>query len=122
MSSAEKPRPVLLLVEDDDAMMETLAPFLETRFEVRQAMTVRDAKAMLPGADGVLSDWNLPDGLGADVLELARAANIPAAAMTARMEDNVKDIERCAPEFIFRKPGDFQWLRDRLEQMLAGKK
>jgi two-component system, response regulator YesN len=79
-------RPPLLLVEDDRAVREVLALFLEDAFDVRLAATAAEAVSILerePVAVVVL-DYRLPDKSGLDLLAELRAARprLPIVMMT----------------------------------------
>jgi CheY-like chemotaxis protein len=70
---AKVARPRLLLVEDDPDQRAAMTDVLEAvGYDVVAAGGVHDAMAALehPGIDGVLSDWRMADGTGAELRNL----------------------------------------------------
>jgi DNA-binding response OmpR family regulator len=104
--SVERQRPVILLVEDEDAITEPLAEALDREgFQPEVAGTAREALDKARGAppDLVLLDIGLPDGSGLDVCrELRRDAEVPIIMLTARGSeaDRVAGLELGADDYV----------------------
>ncbi len=96
----------ILLVEDDDALAESLQEYLRAEgFELLLASSAAAARACGPGnADLVLLDWMLPDGPGIDLLREWREQRltVPVLLLTARTElvDRVVGLELGANDYI----------------------
>jgi DNA-binding NarL/FixJ family response regulator len=67
----------VLVIEDQATVREALAATFagEPGFEVAQAGSLADARAMLDGVDIATVDLGLPDGDGADIIAELHAAN-----------------------------------------------
>ena len=115
MTSAAPPRPVrVLVVEDDGPTGHALALLLKHhRYEVISAHSVAEAVGRLtsePAPDAVLLDLMLPDGDGLKVLETIRQRRLPSQVTVIT---GVGDLERleCAmrlnPRAVLQKPVDF---------------
>ncbi len=104
--SVERQRPVILLVEDEEAITEPLAEALDREgFDPRVAGTAREALESARSAqpDLVLLDIGLPDGSGLDVCrELRRDAEVPIIMLTARGSeaDRVAGLELGADDYV----------------------
>jgi DNA-binding response OmpR family regulator len=100
-------KPVVLLVEDDSNLCESLMSYLSREgFEVRVAGTLAETQAKLEEAlpDVVVLDWMLPDGQGIDLLkDLSRTRpTLPVVLLTARAElvDKVVGLESGASDYL----------------------
>ena len=104
--SAERQRPVILLVEDEEAITEPLAEALDREgFQPQVAGTAREALEQARGTppDLVLLDIGLPDGSGLDVCrELRRDVEVPIIMLTARGSeaDRVAGLELGADDYV----------------------
>lgn len=111
---SEQVPPRLLLVEDDPDTASLVCEALTDHFGagcVRHAATVRQALAQEPSElDLVLSDMNLPDGSGLDVLDdmLRRRSDLPVVLITGEgiIENALKAIQRGAYDYVV-KAGDY---------------
>ncbi len=96
--------PVVLLVEDEPAIRESLA-FLLLRdgVTVREAGTLALAREVVSGADAVVLDLSLPDGSGLDFLRWIRgSSSVPVLILTSRDEeiDRVLGLELGADDYV----------------------
>ncbi len=111
-----RPRPQLLLVEDDDAIAEPLAEGLVREgYDVVRVRTGRAALAE-PEPDLVLLDLGLPDIDGTEVCrEIRRRSRVPIIMVTARGEevDRVTGLELGADDYLV-KPFGFRELIARM--------
>src|SRR5437660_11034369 len=78
--------PAILLVDDEPAIRESLAFALRRDgFEVSQAATLREARALAGAVDLLILDLVLPDGYGLEVLRSLRArSDVPVIVLTSR--------------------------------------
>src|SRR4051812_19132313 len=102
-----KPRPKLLLIDDDVSGCEAIAATLELRgYDVASAHSGSDALAVLEreDTDAVVSDLNMPGMTGIEFCGLAQARwpELPIVLMTAfgSMETAVTAIRGGAYDFI----------------------
>jgi two-component system, OmpR family, response regulator RegX3 len=104
--SADRQRPVILLVEDEEAITEPLAEALDREgFRPQVAGTAKEAleQARSTPPDLVLLDIGLPDGSGLDVCrELRRQAEVPIIMLTSRGSeaDRVAGLELGADDYV----------------------
>ncbi|MBI1367799.1 MAG: diguanylate cyclase [Planctomycetes bacterium] len=106
--------PHILLVEDDMDTAELVRETLADHFNVDQlvhAPTVAEAMAMdLSAIDLVLSDMNLPDGHGLDLIDqlLARRRDLPIVMVTSEsdLELATRAIQKGAFDYVV-KAGDY---------------
>jgi CheY-like chemotaxis protein len=74
--------PALLIVDDDPAMIATLSVLLRERYPTLiAAHSVAEAQSALERHDNfdlIISDYNLPDGTGADVYYIAEKQPVPS--------------------------------------------
>ncbi|MBI1335961.1 MAG: diguanylate cyclase [Phycisphaera sp.] len=106
--------PRLLIVEDDADTAQLITEALEDHFGpgcVTHADHVRAALALDPhGFDLILSDMNLPDGLGLDVLKgmLQRRPDIPVVFVTGEgiLDNALEAIRQGAYDYVV-KAGDY---------------
>ena len=109
-------RPLVLLVEDDDAIAEPLAEGLEREgFTVEHVRTGSAALAAAP-ADVVLLDLGLPDLEGIEVCRQMRSrSSVPIIVLTARDDelDRVMLLELGADDYVV-KPFGFRELVARI--------
>lgn len=112
----------VLVVDDDDDAADLLAFALPRHgFEVTVARSCAEAAAQLEGQyDALVSDVNLPDGTGFDVLE--RATIRPSVSVIASGSDG-PDVRARAIQVGFRahlvKPLDVDVLASTLRRLLA---
>ena len=90
-ASEERERPVVLVVEDDQGVRESLAMVLEYQdYDVEQAVTGEDGLRLVESQspDLVILDINLPgiDGIETCRLLRTRGIDTPVLMLTARQE------------------------------------
>ena len=95
----------ILLVEDDQAIVETLSEFLESEgFSITSKSSEKPAIAAIDAApfDLVLLDVSLARGSGFPVCEAAKAKGIPVIFLTASGDENsvVKGLDMGADDYI----------------------
>lgn len=125
MSSSIPAGKVFLLIEDMKnlrvKMMEDLKSFLtDVTFLEAENLGEAYAHCEKENIDMIISDWNLPDGIGYDLLvkikESDKFSNTPFLMCTTM--DNVEDIMNAiaagADEYIV-KPWDIDELKDKVE-------
>ena len=98
--------PVVLVVDDEPAIRETLAFALRRDgFGIAEAATLRDAEQRGAGADLIILDLVLPDGSGLDFLRALRArSDVPVIVLTSRDEetDRVVGLEMGADDYVLK--------------------
>src|SRR5688572_1373560 len=85
----------VLIVEDDREIRGLLLSVLAVEgFEVRTAVTVREARALLQhdSPDLVILDLGLPDGDGADLLQRTRGMASPPVVVVSARHDEAQKI------------------------------
>ncbi len=124
MTAAELAHPRLLLVEDTDALAQSLARGLgEEGFAVSLAATAAASRDVLAGVplDGVILDLGLPDQDGLALLAELRAAGhaIPVLVLTARdaVGARVQALDTGADDYLL-KPFAFEELLARIRALL----
>ncbi len=101
-------QPWILLVEDEDAIADTLAFALRAEgFETRHARLLADARAILASQLPALLvlDVGLPDGSGFDLCrEVRQRCDVPIVMLTARAEeiDRVVGLELGADDYVLK--------------------
>ena len=95
----------ILLVEDDQAIVETLSEFLESEgFSITSKSSEKPAIAAIDAApfDLVLLDASLARGSGFPVCKAAKAKGIPVIFLTASGDENsvVKGLDMGADDYI----------------------
>jgi DNA-binding response OmpR family regulator len=117
-------RPVVLLVDDDDAIRRTLGTGLELEgFEVVPASGGRAALAAAESVRPavVLLDLGMPDLDGLEVLRRLRAAgdDVPVCVLSARdqVDDRVEGLRAGADDYVV-KPFSLDEVVARLEALL----
>ncbi|HET7773448.1 MAG TPA: sigma-54 dependent transcriptional regulator [Burkholderiaceae bacterium] len=115
-SSMDRDTPGKVLVVDDEADLRELLSLslLRMGLDCETAGSVAEARGWLgkPGFALVLTDMNLPDGTGVDVVELASAAGLPVAVITAfgSAETAVAALKAGAFDYV-EKPIEFATLK-----------
>jgi two-component system, NtrC family, response regulator PilR len=115
-SSTDRESPGKVLVVDDEADLRELLSLslLRMGLDCETAGSVSEARAWLgkPGFALVLTDMNLPDGTGVDVVALAAAAGLPVAVITAygSAETAVAALKAGAFDYV-EKPIEFATLK-----------
>lgn len=113
----------ILIIEDDSDLREGLVFALELEgYEMAQARTLRDARALLEETswDLLLLDCNLPDGSGFDlVAELHGVCATPVFMLTARNTemDEVRSLELGVADYMS-KPFSLAVLKARIRRIL----
>jgi len=112
----------ILVVEDNDAFRETVRDLLrDAGYKVRGAHNVRKATKRLSkhAFDLVLTDFDLSDATGLDVLEVASTRNpaIKLIVMSASAEFSDQAIQSGAARFL-EKPFGAQTLLDTIAELL----
>ena len=100
-------QPLIILVEDETSIAETLIYALETEnFTVKHATTGKGGLEMFrahPGASVVILDLGLPDVSGFDVCrQIRQLSNVPVLILTARDSeiDEVLGLELGADDYV----------------------
>ena len=122
----KKPKPALLIVDDEPNFSESLQMALEDSFSISLVQTVQGArdyfKENLPEA--VLVDLKLPDGEGTELLQDLKDLNpMPVAIIMtayATVENAVKAVKEGAVDY-FTKPLDIEKLKRELNLYLENK-
>lgn len=124
MPASDRDRPLVLVVEDDRGVRESLAMVLEYQdYDVVQAVTGEDGLrvAESDGADLVILDINLPgiDGIETCRLLRKRGVDTPVLMLTARHEvaDRVQGLDAGADDYL-PKPFALDELLARVRSML----
>jgi DNA-binding response OmpR family regulator len=98
--------PVVLVVDDEPAIRESLAFALRRDgFGIAEAATLREAEQRGAGADLIILDLVLPDGSGLDFLRALRArSDVPVIVLTSRDEetDRVVGLEMGADDYVLK--------------------
>lgn len=103
-------RCVVLLVDDEPAILSMLTHQLGDEFDVLTACSVEQARGIInrQAVDIVLTDLQLEDGSGINLLEWVRQASPRSARVllsgTARMEDAADAINRALVHRLLLKP------------------
>lgn len=116
-------QPLILIVDDDKGLQETLADFLEIEgYRTASALNVAAARDCLRAdpADMVLLDLNMPGGDGLSYAsELRAASDIPIIMMSGKgaMIDRVVGLEVGADDYL-PKPFELRELLARVRALL----
>ena len=123
-ASADRDRPLVLVVEDDQGVRESLAMVLEYQdYDVLQAVTGEEGLRLAEseGPDLVVLDINLPgiDGIETCRLLRTRGMETPVLMLTARHEvaDRVQGLDAGADDYL-PKPFALDELLARVRSML----
>jgi len=112
----------LLIVDDDPGIVAGLRALLADEWEVKTAMTTREARAVFAdfSPDVVLLDMNLPDGNGVDVLHdfkmYSEAVSVIMMSGVGTVDSVVESMKLGAETFL-QKPFDYSTLSLTLEQV-----
>src|SRR5829696_6961395 len=99
----------ILVVEDHDDTRRVLALLLRHYgYAVVEAATVAEGMAKLDGQAVALLDFNLPDGLGTEILDRIRAEGRPirVAMVSATQPSELERTLGLGADAAFRKPLD----------------
>jgi DNA-binding NtrC family response regulator len=112
----------LLIVDDDPNVLAGLQALLSDEWEVKTAMTAREARSVFAdfSPDVVLLDMNLPDGNGVDVLhDLKMYSEAVSVIMMSGVGtvDSVVESMKLGAETFLQKPFDYSLLSLTLEQV-----
>lgn len=112
----------LLIVDDDPNVVIGLESLLADEWEVKTAMTAREARSVFAdfSPDVVLLDMNLPDGNGVDVLhDLKMYSEAVSVIMMSGVGtvDSVVESMKLGAETFLQKPFDYSLLSLTLEQV-----
>jgi DNA-binding NtrC family response regulator len=112
----------LLIVDDDPNIVAGLQALLADEWEVKTAMTAREARSVFAdfSPDVVLLDMNLPDGNGVDVLhDLKMYSEAVSVIMMSGVGtvDSVVESMKLGAETFLQKPFDYSLLSLTLEQV-----
>jgi len=113
-----RPRPSILVVEDDPLVAEVVLDALQDSYDTRHAENEAEALALLSEtpANLVLLDCSLPGGLGQDLLSQADRSGTPVLLMSG----NPEAAERGGADRPFvLKPFTLSALMERIEAMLG---
>lgn len=101
-----------LLVEDEPLIVRMISRLVRMAgAELVHAGDVASARPLVSSAAFVISDWNLPDGTGAEVVRLALDARVPVIVCTSSM-----DVPLDVGAEVVAK-GDSRRLRDFIEEV-----
>ncbi len=120
---AVAPRPVVLVVEDDESLATVLLFSLLDKFDIKQARTIQEAmnKIVLQTPKVILLDLHLPDGNGLELLEKLRATpateDIPVVLMSGDDPERSHYVHPLVVDFM-QKPFSEQALIDTLGRAL----
>ncbi|MEA2417538.1 MAG: hypothetical protein QOI58_4195 [Thermoanaerobaculia bacterium] len=112
----------LLIVDDDPNVVAGLQALLADEWEVKTAMTTREARSVFAdfSPDVVLLDMNLPDGNGVDVLHdfkmYSEAVSVIMMSGVGTVDSVVESMKLGAETFL-QKPFDYSLLSLTLEQV-----
>jgi DNA-binding NtrC family response regulator len=112
----------LLIVDDEPNVVAGLQALLADEWEVKTAMTAREARAVFAdfSPDVVLLDMNLPDGNGVDVLHdlkmYSEAVSVIMMSGVGTVGSVVESMKLGAETFL-QKPFDYNTLSLTLEQV-----
>jgi two-component system response regulator AtoC len=112
----------LMIVDDDPNVVAGLQALLADEWEVKTAMTAREARSVFAdfSPDVVLLDMNLPDGNGVDVLhDLKMYSEAVSVIMMSGVGtvDSVVESMKLGAETFLQKPFDYSLLSLTLEQV-----
>jgi DNA-binding NtrC family response regulator len=112
----------LLIVDDDPNVVAGLQALLADEWEVKTAMTTREARSVFAdfSPDVVLLDMNLPDGNGVDVLhDLKMYSEAVSVIMMSGVGtvDSVVESMKLGAETFLQKPFDYSMLSLTLDQV-----
>src|SRR5882757_472851 len=112
----------VLIVDDDPTIVAGLEALLADEWDVKTAMTAKDARAVFAdfSPDVVLLDMNLPDGNGVDVLhDLKMYSEAVSVIMMSGVGtiDSVVESMKLGAETFLQKPFDYSLLSLTLEQV-----
>lgn len=120
------PRPRVLLIDDDEAVLSVLAEYLQAAgYPVATATNARDTTMLLAEGepyDVVVLDWSLPDIPARDLMRLLREM-LPDAALivtTGHGPDTVhNDLSTLGIHSVLRKPYSMRLVRRAVEAAWA---
>ncbi|MCS7151840.1 MAG: response regulator [Endomicrobia bacterium] len=119
--------PAILIVEDDPTIAELIAERLKNEgYEVYIAFTGKDGLKYMDESNPacITLDIHLPDISGVEVLKEVRQKkehSLPVIIITSD-ETARKDVEPYSPEAFFKKPVDFQKLKNVIKNVIEEKK
>ena len=112
----------VLIVEDNDLARNALASTLRRMgFATEAAVTLARGLAGWPAADIIITDIDLPDGSGVDLVRVVRESgrHVPVAVMTATTDEAMlARIESYSPDRFFPKPFPLSAMTDWVESVL----
>ena len=114
--------PTLLIVDNDEAMLQTLVCYFEKRgFHVAASTTVAEAKTFLQRRKTwtlVIADYHLPDGTGMELLGWVRE-RVSATTPVLLMSGSVHSASLCAGVDFLAKPFPLSALESRVRTLLG---
>ncbi len=124
MKKSKDTNPVLLIVDDEADLRETLAEyFTENGYSVLTAADGLDAKKILvtQKVNLVLTDINMPNMNGVDLLKFAKALpDSPKVIVFSGYSDFSKEqIEKLGAAALLNKPFNLEDLADQISKILA---
>ena len=116
---SESEQEVVLVVDDESAITETYADFLEPEYAVRTAYNGEDALAKLDATvDVVLLDRRMPGLVGDDVLEAIREGGVDVrVAMVTAIDPGFDIVDMEFDEYVV-KPVTEAELRETVDRLL----
>lgn len=116
----EKPRPAVLLAEDDEDVRIVFEMILSESYEVHAAETAAQAVSVASehAIDVVLLDWTLPDATGEEVIHELRSIDSAMPIVIVSGVSSVASLARKFDAFSCPKPCDAEQLLGAIEQAL----
>lgn len=116
------PQKTILIVEDNSNVRLALTTFLRMKgFEVREAGSCAEAKTLIsePDLAVTITDLNLPDGKGDELLGSARH---PVIAMTGQVDDETRTrIQQLGFAAFLPKPATLEQVLNAVQEALGSR-
>ncbi len=113
----------ILIVEDDEAVCESIRAFLEDEHKVLTAYSGEKGLEVLAGEDVslIVLDYELPDINGIEVLKKIKSKyRVPVIIITGHgNRDIILDMWRCKADYYFDKPFKIIELGEKIRELLT---
>lgn len=116
------PRPRLLVVDDEPILRELMLNLFQDAYEVTCAASVAEAECAIDGGavDLMITDKNLPDGNGIDLIPRLRDVSPDAETLVitgyASLDTALAAMERGAFDYIVKPPRSIHDVRRKMDQ------